>query len=60
MQSLLVQLLEERGAIRLAVDLALALGSLAVLAAWGMETVRARRRRQATAGETAERRRAAA
>lgn len=44
MHDLLIRLIDERGAIRLAVDLALAIGSLAVLVAWAAATARDRRR----------------
>jgi len=47
MRYLLLHLLDERGAFRLAFDLAIALGTLAVAVAWGADAVRALWRRQA-------------
>ena len=55
MQDLLLHLIDERGPIRLAVELALAIGSLAVLVAWAAEGVRDRRRRRAAIEDTGDR-----
>lgn len=47
MQDLLTHLVAERGPIRLVVDLAIALGTIAVTAVWTAEWIRDRRRRRA-------------
>jgi hypothetical protein len=51
MHDLLLHLICERGVIRLALDLAIAFGSLAVVVAWTGEGVRDRRRRRAEISE---------
>ena len=51
MQHLLMQLIAERGPIRLAIEVAIALGAVAVAASWAAEAIRERRRRRAAAEE---------
>ena len=60
MHVLLTHLLDERGAIRLAFDLAIALGTLAVIVAWSVDALRARRQRPEAGDAAAEEPRAAA